>query len=80
MTFILQKERKRTMNDKYKMVKMAGLDYNSYKGHYIEWLEQCGKYRVCERKHPERACFYCDTIQEAREIIDEELSKVKGVK
>lgn len=67
-------------NDKHRMVKMAGLDYNCYKGHEIVWIDSQGVYRVSQKENPEFACFYCDTIQEAREIIDEALSKRKGAK
>ena len=54
-----------------KLVPMAGLDINYYKGHVIEWIEDRGAYRVYEEKHPEQTCFYADNIREAYEIIDE---------
>lgn len=54
-----------------KLVPMAGLKINYYKDHIIEWVEALGKYRVCQRKYPEQACCYVDSIREGQEKIDE---------
>ena len=53
-----------------KLAPMAGLDINYYKGYVIEWIDYMNSYRVCEKEHPEFACFYADTIMDARETID----------
>ena len=54
-----------------KLVPMAGLDVNYYKGYVIEWIEHLDLYRIYEKEHPEQTCGYADCIQEARESIDE---------
>ena len=56
-----------------KLVPMAGLEINYYKGHVIEWIEAMSCYRVYMKEHPEQTCFYCDNIPQAFEIIDENI-------
>ena len=58
-----------------KLVPMAGLEVNHYKGHTIEWVDQENAYRVYRKEHPEQTCFYCDCIREAQIIIDEREGK-----
>lgn len=53
-----------------KLVMMAGLEINYYKGHVIEWIDYRESYRVYKKENPEWTCFYADSIREAHEIID----------
>ena len=53
-----------------KMVPMAGLEINYYKGHVIEWVEARGAYRVAMENRPTHVLFYTDSIPEAWAIID----------
>ena len=60
---------------KMKLVPMPGLEINYYKGYIIEWIEHLGMYRVYERKYPDWTCCYADSIRDAQESIDDNLSR-----
>lgn len=53
-----------------KLVPMAGLEFNRYKGYMIEWIDYLNQYRVYEEEHPEQTCGYADCIPNARYAID----------